>query len=68
MTGRPPTRQEAIAAAGRILARARADLLEKSPRESAEAAYVPGGPSVDELQARIRAWLSGTRDEPEGVE
>lgn len=53
------TRTEAIAAAGRVFARAKADLLEKPPRESAEAAYVPGGPSVDELEQRIRALFTG---------
>lgn len=52
-----PTRDEAIAAAGVILASARASLIEKSPRESAEAAYVPGGPSVKELEQRICALL-----------
>lgn len=53
------TQAEAIADAGRVLARARADLLERPPRESAEAAYVPGGPDVDELERRIRALLAG---------
>jgi hypothetical protein len=27
----------------------------RTPREAAEAAHVPGGPSIDELEARIRA-------------
>jgi hypothetical protein len=50
-------RAHAIAAAGRILALARRDLLEYSPRESAQAAHVPGGPSVDDLEQRIIARL-----------
>lgn len=54
------TQEQAIADAGRILADARADLLERSPRESALAAYVPGGPDVDELERRIRALLAGS--------
>jgi hypothetical protein len=49
------TRTDAISAAGRVLARARYLLMELSPRESAMAAYVPGGPSVDDLERRIRA-------------
>ena len=53
------TQAEAIADASLVLARARADLIEKPPRESAEAAYVPGGPTVDELERRIRALLAG---------
>jgi hypothetical protein len=53
------TRDEAITAAGRELALARRDLLERSPRESAEAAYVSGGPSVEELEKRITRLLYG---------
>jgi hypothetical protein len=49
------TREECIAGAGRALAagRARRDAL--SPLEAAREAYLPGGPSVEELAARIRA-------------
>lgn len=54
-----PKRAEAIAAAGQILARAWAAFFERSPRESAEAAYVPGGPSIEEIERRIRALLAG---------
>lgn len=54
------TQEQAITAAGQELARAKADLLELPPRESAEAAYVPGGLTVDELERRIRAWLAGS--------
>ena len=49
------TREEAIAAAGRVLADGIAEQLSRTPNEAAEAAYVPGGPSVDELEDRIRA-------------
>lgn len=51
------TRDQAIAAAGLELALARRELLERTPRESAEAAHVPGGPSVDELERRIAERL-----------
>jgi len=50
MTSRP----EAVTAAGTVLARARAALDERTPREAAEAAYVPGGPTVEQLEAQIR--------------
>lgn len=48
------TRDECIQAAGRVLARINYLIATRSPRESAEAAWVPGGPSLDELEARIR--------------
>ena len=49
------SREDAIAAAGRVWASvcARQDSL--SPRQAAEEAYRPGGPSVDELERRIAA-------------
>ncbi|MEC3977868.1 hypothetical protein [Amycolatopsis sp. H20-H5] len=56
----PVKRQEAVAAAGLVLAMARRDLLERSPRESALAAYVSGGPSIDELERRIADRLGLT--------
>lgn len=49
-----PTRKQAIAAAGACLAQARADQAARSPREAAEAAWRPGGPSVNEIEDRIR--------------
>lgn len=49
------TRDECIRAAGAALAEAIAELDEMTPRQAAEAAQRPGGPSVDELEARIRA-------------
>lgn len=49
------TRAEAIAAAGRVLAEGIAEQASRTPRAAAEAAYVPGGPTIDELEDRIRA-------------
>lgn len=49
-----PSRDECVSQAGRVLAQARADLAVLSPREQAEAAYTPSGPSVDEIEDRIR--------------
>lgn len=49
------TKDECIAAAGRALAEAHARREALSPRAAAEAAHRPGGPTVDELEARIRA-------------
>lgn len=48
------TQQECIAAAGAALAAAIERREALSPRQAAEAAYRPGGPAVDELEARIR--------------
>lgn len=48
------TRDEAIAAAGKALAAGRAEQAQRTPREAAEAAYQPGGKSIDELEALIR--------------
>lgn len=47
------TREEAINRAGRTLAEGIRRMQEGTPREAAERAYTPGGPSVDELEARI---------------
>lgn len=49
------TREEAIEAAGRIVAGAIALRDSLPPRAAAEAAWTPSGPSVDELERRIRA-------------
>lgn len=49
-----PSRQQCVDQAGRVLAQARVDLAVLSPREQAEAAYTPSGPSVDEIEDRIR--------------
>lgn len=49
------TRDEAIDAAGKTFAAGRRQAAAMTPREQAEAAYTPTGPSVDELEDRIRA-------------
>lgn len=49
------TREACIAAAGRALAAAHERREALDPRTAAEQAYQPGGPSVDVLEARIRA-------------
>ncbi|TFV52660.1 hypothetical protein [Blastococcus sp. TF02A-35] len=58
---RRPTREECIAAAGRVFAtgRARRDAL--PVMDAAREAYVPGGRSVDELAKRIRAQREQAR-------
>lgn len=52
------TREEAINRAGRTLAEGIRRMQEGSPREAAERAYTPGGPSIDELEARIIQFRS----------
>lgn len=49
------TRAEAIEAAARALADGIALRNSMTPLEAARAAWSPGGPSVEELEARIRA-------------
>lgn len=49
------TEEQAIDGAGAILARARADQAERTPAEAARLAFVPGGPSEEEIEQRIRA-------------
>lgn len=49
------TREDAIRQAGEVLAAARVAAAQMTPRELAEAAWTPGGPSVEELEERIRA-------------
>ncbi|MFQ1002631.1 helix-turn-helix domain-containing protein [Modestobacter sp. SSW1-42] len=48
------TKEECIAAAGRALVDAIERLESRDPHEAAIAAYQPGGPSVAEIEARIR--------------
>lgn len=50
MTGR----DEATRAAGEVLAAGRVAAQQMTPRELAEAAWTPTGPSVEELEAEIR--------------
>jgi len=49
------TRADAIRRAATAYANAILTCEQMTPREQAEAAYVPDGPSVDELEDRIRA-------------
>lgn len=53
MTPRPT--DAAIEGAGRILAAGYAHMDSLTPDEAAREAYVPGGPTVEELAERIRA-------------
>ena len=55
------TRADAIRDAARILAETDAQVARMTPDEVARLAYVPGGPSVDELAARIRARRAEAR-------
>ena len=48
------TRAECFEVAGHVLGQALQRLLSADPREAAERAYRERGPSVDELEARIR--------------
>lgn len=57
----PITRAEAMRNAGRVLAQARARIAAMTPEEAADAAYVPGGPSRDQLAARVRELRAQTR-------
>jgi hypothetical protein len=55
-SGRRPTRSEAIAAAGEVLARGEAAAARMTPREQAEAAWESDEiATVDELETQIRA-------------
>lgn len=47
------TRDEAIQRAGKTVAEAYRRVQEGTAREAAERAYTPGGPGLDELEARI---------------
>lgn len=64
MAARPaPTvipREVAMRRAGQILANARARIARLSAEQAAREAYVPGGPSVEEIAAKIRAWRGET--------
>ena len=49
------TRAQALEEAGRVISEAVAVFSKLTPGQSAERIWVPGGPSVDELTARIEA-------------
>lgn len=48
------TREQSIGLAAKAFANAIATCEQMTPREQAEAAWRPGGPTVDELEDRIR--------------
>jgi len=48
------TRAQAMRNAGAVLAAARAHMATLTPEQAAQEAYVPGGPTVEELAQRIR--------------
>jgi hypothetical protein len=54
------TRQEALADFASVIARAREDREQRyaagGPPAVAQAAWVPGGPSKEEIAARYRRW------------
>lgn len=49
------TREQALRDLGRVIAESAAITSKLTPREAAERAWHPGGPSVDELTELIRA-------------
>ncbi len=57
------SRQAAVSAAATAQAAAIERLATRDPHEAAVAAHVPGGPSVAELETRIRDW-QGERAQP----
>lgn len=46
--------EQAICNAARVLAAARMRIARLTPEEVAQQAYIPGGPSVEELAAKVR--------------
>lgn len=48
------TQEQIFKVASNVLGRELTRTLLMEPREAAEGAYLPGGPSVDELEQRIR--------------
>lgn len=53
------TYEQAITTAGNALAEAFRQVFEGSPRQAAERAYTPSGPSIEELEARIVDFRAG---------
>lgn len=56
--------QRAIDGAAQILADVRAQLAAQTPEQAADAAYVPGGPSREEIAAKVRALRAQSRRVP----
>ena len=57
-----PTRNQACARAGSLLAEAVARRDALTPEAAARLAHTPTGPSIPELEARIRARRASTDD------
>lgn len=55
------TRQQCLDDAGRVFTEALAEMLTTDPRVQAERAYLDGGPSVEELEDRIRGFQAENR-------
>lgn len=55
-------RQKAIAAAAQVISDGIALRNSLPPRQAAEMAWTPTGPSVDQLEARIRTARTGTAE------
>lgn len=53
------TYEQAIDTAGAALAEAFRQVFEGTPRQAAERAFTPGGPSITELEARITDFRAG---------
>ncbi|WP_433465741.1 hypothetical protein [Spirillospora sp. CA-128828] len=55
------TYEQAIDATAQILADVRHRIATLTPRQAAEEAYVPGGPSIEELETKIRRLRAQSR-------
>lgn len=55
------TRAQVIEAVAEVHADAHLSLFDGTARDAAERAYTPGGPSLDELEQRIRAYRNTTQ-------
>lgn len=53
------TKEQALADLGRVIADEMAIVATLTPRQAAERAWHPGGPSVDDLEALIAAGRRG---------
>lgn len=55
------TREQALYDVGRIVAAAVERIRSLTPEEAARQAYRPGGPSVEELTAKLRAMRAADK-------
>jgi hypothetical protein len=56
--------ERAVDEVAQILADVRAQLGRQTPEQAADAAYVPGGPSREEIAAKVRALRAQPRRAP----